>query len=165
MIVCKMQKYNGVWLNVIYAGPIATKELIDVLVRFPPNPVALACNVKVMYLQVEISDSDHPMFWILWRDLDTTHEPEVYEFNQILFRKNSALLDSQFVGHEIARRHQEEFSRAAETVLKSTYMDESIDSLKKTIYFYQQLDSFWKVAGMQASEWISNSPQVIAATP
>lgn len=118
-----------------------------------------------MYLQVEIKESDRPMFWILWRDLDTTHEPQVYEFNQIVFRKNSALLDSQLVAHEIARRHQEEFPRAAETVLKSTYMDESIDSLKKAIFFYQQLDCFWKLAGMQASKWISNSPQVIAETP
>ncbi|XP_028413247.1 uncharacterized protein LOC114536094 [Dendronephthya gigantea] len=57
---------------------------------------------------------------------------------------------------------------AAETVLKSTYMDDSIDSVdteEEGIELYQQLDGLWSLEGMKARKWISNSSKVISATP
>ena len=107
-------KYDGISLNdVIYAGPKLQRELIDVLIRFRRNPVAFACDIKEMYLQVEIAKSDRSKFRILWRDLDEAREPEVYEFNRVVFGKNSAPVESQFVAQENARRHQEQFPKAS----------------------------------------------------
>ena len=43
---------DGVSLNnVICAGPKLQKDLFDVLIRFRRNPVALACDIKEMYLR------------------------------------------------------------------------------------------------------------------
>ena len=124
-------KTDGVSLNdVIYAGPKLQIDLFDVLIRFRRNPVALACDIKEMYLQVEIEESDWPYFRILWRDFDTSHEPDVYDFSRVVFGKNSAPMESQFVAQENAGKHQEEYPLAAETVLKSTYMDDSLDSVE-----------------------------------
>ena len=39
-------------------------------------------------------------------------------------------MESQFVAKENARRNQDRYPLAAETVLKSTYMDDSIDSVE-----------------------------------
>lgn len=162
-------KTDGVSLNdVIYAGPKLQTDLFDVLIRFRRNPVALACDIKEMYLQVEIEESDRPYFRMLWRDLDTSREPDVYEFSRVVFGKNSAPMESQFVAQENARKHQDVYPLAAETVLKSTYMDDSIDSVETVedgIQLYKQLDNLWGKAGMQARKWISNSPEVVAATP
>ena len=71
-------KMDGVSLNdVIYAGPKLQQELFDVLIRFRLNPSALACDVKEMYLQVEIKEKDRPMFRILWRDCDDGRDPDI----------------------------------------------------------------------------------------
>ena len=114
-------KTDGVSLNdVICAGPKLQKDLFDVLIRFRRNPVALACDIKEMYLQVEIEERDRPYFRILWRDLDSSREPDVYEFSRVVFGKNSAPMEAQFVAQENARRHQDVYPMAAETVLKST---------------------------------------------
>lgn len=79
-------KTDGVSLNdVICAGPKLQKDLFDVLIRFRRNPVALACDIKEMYLQVEIEEEDRPYFRILWRDLDSSREPDVYEFSRVVF--------------------------------------------------------------------------------
>ena len=162
-------KTDGVSLNdVICAGPKLQKNLFDVLIRFRRNPVALACDIKEMYLQVEIEERDRPYFRILWRDLDFSREPEVYEFSRVVFGKNSAPMEAQFVAQENARRHQDAYPLTAKTVLESTYMDDSIDSVETVqegIQLYKELDSLWKIAGMQARKWISNSPEVVAATP
>ena len=65
-------------MSLFYAGPKLQKELLDVLIRFRRNPVAVACDVKEMCLQVEIEESGRPMFRILWRNLDSDREPEVF---------------------------------------------------------------------------------------
>lgn len=77
-------------------------------------------------------------------------------------------MEAQFVAQENARRHQDVYPMAAETVLKSTYMDDSIDSVETVqegIQLYKELDSLWGTAGMQARKWVSNSPEVVATTP
>ena len=75
-------------------------------------------------MQIGTEEQDHPYFRVLWR----LEDPEVYEFSRVVFGKNSAPMEAQFVSQENARKHQEQFPLAAETVLKSTYMDDSLDS-------------------------------------
>jgi hypothetical protein len=121
-----------------------------------------------MYLQVEIKENDRAMFRILWRDGDRDREPEVLEFNRVVFGKNAAPMECQFVAQENARRNQSTYPMAAETVLKSTYMDDAIDSVESEeegIELYRQLDALWNLAGMQARKCISNSPKEVSATP
>ena len=124
-------KTDGVSLNdAIFAGPKLQKDLFDVLIRFRRNPIALACDIQQTFLQVEIEERDRPYFCLLWRDLDFSREPDVYEFSQVVFGKNSAPMEAQFVAQENARRHQDVYPLVAETVLKSTNMDDSIDSVE-----------------------------------
>ena len=50
-------------------------------------------------------------------------------------------------------KHKDEFLMAAETVLKSTYVDDSIDSVpndSKGIKLYDELHQLWSKAGMPA---------------
>ena len=162
-------KCKGTSLNdMILAGPKLQQDLFNVLVRFRRNPVGIVCDIKEMYLQIEIKEEDRPYFRLLWRDLDCERQPDVYEFSRVVFGKNAAPMESQFVTQENARRNQDRYPLAAETVLKSTYMDDSIDSVEddeKGVELYHQLSALWRVANMQARKWISNSPKVIEAIP
>ena len=77
-------------------------------------------------------------------------------------------MESQFVAQENARRNQDRYPLATETVLKSTYMDDSIDRVENDdegVELHRQLKALWGIAGMQARKWISNSPKVIEAIP
>ncbi len=160
---------DGVSLNdVIHAGPKLQQELFDVLICFRRNPVALAGDIKEMYMQVEIEEKDRPMFRILWRDCDGDRDPDVFEFSCVVFGKKAAPMECQFVAQENARRNRGLYPMAAETVLKSTYMDDSIDSIEteeEGIELYRQLEALWSLAGMQVRKWILNSSKVVATTP
>ena len=62
-------------------------------------------------------------------------------------------MESQFVAQENARRNQDRYPLAAETVLESTYMDDSIDSVENDeegVELYRQLKALWGAANMQA---------------
>ena len=78
-----------------------------------------------------------------------------------------------------AQKLQENYERAAETVLQSTYMDDSMDSVlivKVGIILCKQLSELWEKAGMHAHKlwekagmhahkWLSNSQEVLDAIP
>ena len=64
-------KCDGISLNdMIHAGPKLQQDLFNVLVRFRRNPVGVACDIKEMYLQIEIKEQDRSHFQLFWRDLD-----------------------------------------------------------------------------------------------
>ena len=162
-------KGDGISLNdMIHPGPKLQQDLFNVLVRFRRNPVGVAYDMKEMYLQIEIEEQDRSHFRLFWRDLDSNREPDLFEFSRVVFEKYSAPMESQFVAQENARRNQDRYPLATETILKSTFMDDSIDNVENDdegMELYRQLKALWGIAGMQARKWISNSPKVIEAIP
>ena len=57
---------------------------------------------------------------------------------------------------------------AAETILKSSYMDDSMDSVlneDKGLELHRQLSQLLTKAGMHARKWLSNSSRVLRDIP
>ena len=115
-------KSSDVSLNdIVLQGPKLQNDLFAVLLRFRRDPVDLMCDIKEMYLQVKLKPEDQPYHRFLRRDLETDRQPDVFEFNRVVFGVNSSPFQAQFVAQEHARRHQSIFPLTAETVLKSIY--------------------------------------------
>ena len=67
-----------------------------------------------------------------------------------------------------ARIFEDIYPRAAETILKSTYMDDNMDSVmseSEGITLYKQLSELWDKAGMHAHKWLSNSEAILQMIP
>eukprot|EP00795_Rhopilema_esculentum_P006549 gene6549-12041_t len=162
-------KYNGMSVNdVIHQGPKLQQDLVKVLLRFRKHPVALVCDIAEMYLQIGIHPDDRQYQRILWRNMDQTAEPDVLQFNRMVFGINSSPFGAQFVSQEHARRSAEELPMAASSVLDSTYMDDTMDSVtddEAGIKLYTELSELWHSAGMYARKWLSNSTAVLKVIP
>ncbi|KAJ8034197.1 hypothetical protein HOLleu_20937 [Holothuria leucospilota] len=162
-------KYNGLSLNdVILNGPKLQTDLFDVLLNFRRNKIALMCDISEMYMQVGIDKDDRGMLRFLWRDLDQNRAPDIYEFQRLAFGLNAAPFISQLVAKENAKKYQNEFPLASKTVLQSTYMDDSMDSVSDVnigIELYHQINELWSRAGMEARKWLSNSKEVLHEIP
>ena len=79
-------KYQRKSLNdEILPGPKLQNSLFDVLMSFRRYLVAVACDIKEMYLQIRIAVQDRSYFRFLWRDLEPQRKPDVYEFERIVF--------------------------------------------------------------------------------
>ena len=64
--------------------------------------------------------------------------------------------------------YEKAFPKAAETVLQSTYMDDSMDSVltdELGVDLYEQLSELWSKAGMHTHKWLLNSPVVLSKIP
>lgn len=98
------------------------------------------------------------MFRIRCQNIEDDCEPYDYKFNRVVSSKNSAPVEVQFIAQENARQCAV-YLLAAETVLKSTYMDHSLDSVENEeqgVELYHQLKALWEKAGMQTRRWVSN---------
>ena len=169
MVFDASAKFNGLSLNdLICQGPKLQRDIFDVLIRFRRFPVALVCDIAEMYLRIGISPSSRPFHRFLWRDIDQSRPPDVYQFNSLVFGVNSSPYQAQFVSQKHARENQEHYPRAAETILESTYMDDSMDSSpseEECVRLYEELSALWGSAGMHARKWLSNSEQVLEKIP
>ena len=93
-------KMNGTSLNsMISTGPKLQRELPAVLLRFRRNTIALVCDIAEMYLRIELAPDDRPFHRFLWRGQDAAGEPEVYEFQRVVFGVNA----SPFIAQHVSR--------------------------------------------------------------
>ena len=160
---CERVSLNDTFLP----GPKLQKDLNDLLLRFRKHPVALVCDNAEMYLRIEVASKDRPYLRFLWRSLEK-EEPEEFEFNRVVFGVNASPFQAQFVAQANAEKHKDEFPMAAETVLKSTYMDDSMDSVvddNQALELYSQLDKLWSRVRVRARKWLSNSSKLLEKIP
>jgi hypothetical protein len=161
--------YKGESLNqTINQGPKLQQQLTNVLFRFRKNPIALVCDVAEMYLRVEIAKKDRSSFRFLWRDMDKSKDPVIYEFTRVVFGVSCSPFLAQLVAQEHARKLGDQFPLASETILNATYMDDSmdsVDSVKDGVELYRQMSELLGLADMHARKWLSNSDEVLENIP
>ena len=162
-------KHDGKSLNdAIWPGPKLQRELVDVLTRFCRAPVALSADISEMFLQVELQDKDRPFYRFLWHDFDTSREPDLYEFQCLLFGNTASPFCSQYVLQTHAKTHASEFPEAASTVEDPMYVDDVLDScetVKSAQHLHHQLSMLLAMAGFKLRKWSSNVPVVIEDIP
>ena len=154
--------------NFIYQGPKLQIDLVNMLLRFRRYPIAIVGDISEMYLQVKIKEEDRSMFRFLWRYFDEKKSPVIYDFNRFMFGMNAAPFVVQYVVRHNAEKHQTEYPLAAETVLESTYIDDTMDSTKtedNAINLYEELKKLWNLCGMKPHMWLSNSRKVLGRIP
>ena len=86
----------------------------------------------------------------------------------MVFGVNLSPFQAQYVLRQHAKKFQGDYPIAAETILHSTYMDDSMDSIRneeRAIELYTQLARLLSAAGMYARKWLSNSARVLEQVP
>ena len=84
-------KCDSITLNdTILPGPKLQHQLLSVLTNFCQKPVALICDIAEMYLRIGLSADDRPYHRFLWRGMDETAPPRVYEFQRLVFGANAS---------------------------------------------------------------------------
>ncbi len=73
--------YQGASLNEhLLPGPTLGSTLLGVLLRFREYPVAVSSDIKGMFHQVRLLPEDKPFLRFLWRNMDRSISPDVYEW-------------------------------------------------------------------------------------
>ena len=130
--------------------------------------MALVCDIAEMYLRIGVHPQDRPYQRVLWRSLNQSEKPKILQFTYAMFGINLSLFHAQYVSQHHAKNNKNKYPLAAETILCSTYMDDSMDSVKtcdEAIKLYKELSELWGKAGMHARKWVSNESEVLKEIP
>ena len=149
-------------------GPKLQSDIVDILVKFRKDPVALVGDISQMYHQLVLLPEDRPLHRFLWRNLDRSKEPEVYEFIRFVFGGCYCPFCAQFTWQQHAERHADELPLAAEAGGKNCYMDDlmpSVESSSQAIETRQQLTTLGDKAKFHIRKWISNRREVLEDIP
>ena len=96
--------------DVVHSGPKLQQNLLDVLLRFRKNQVAITCDIAEMYLQIEVKKKeDRKYLRFLWRDIELDQPIRCYEFNRLVFGMNSSPFQAQLVSRRNAEDHQGQY--------------------------------------------------------
>ena len=102
-------KFQGVSLNDrLLTGPDLLKSLPGVLLRFREEPVAITADIEKMYHQVRVNERDQPSLSFLWRQLDATKPPDVYQMQVVVFGTKSSPAMANFALQKAAQDYSEQ---------------------------------------------------------
>ena len=130
--------------------------------------MALAGDISQMYHQLVLREEDRPLLRFLWRNLDQSKVPEVYEFLRFVFGGCYCPFCAQYTWPKHAQDHKEEYPLAANTVEKHCYMDDvmpSVDSIEVAKETRRQLSEMGDKAGFHICKWVSNRTEVLEDVP
>ncbi|XP_043226266.1 uncharacterized protein LOC122383664 [Amphibalanus amphitrite] len=124
-----------------------------------------------MYHQVAAVKDDQPALSFLWRDLDTTRPPDVYQMDRIIFGARCSPASASYALRKTANdmAADTDSDRAAtEAVLCNFYMDDFLSSEPNSDSAISSLTAVTALVsrgGFRLTKWLSNSRDVLAAVP
>lgn len=151
----------------IHEGPKLQKDIFEVLLRFRRFKVALNSDIKEMFPGIAVTPSDSQYLRILWRKMEH-QKPEVIELLRVTFGINASPFLAMCTLLDHAEKYQKTFPRAVEALTKSTYVDDTLDSVKtveEALKVYQQMTKICKEAGWKIHKWSSNSEELLGHIP
>ena len=130
--------------------------------------MALVGDVGQMYHQLVLQPEDRPFHRFLWRNLDSSRQPETYEFQRIIFLGCYCPFCAPYVWQQHARDHKDLYPLAAEAVQKNCYMNDlmpSVKSAEEATSMRKQITELGDMTGFHVRKWILQRPEVIEDIP
>ena len=151
----------------IHEGPKLQRDIFNVLVRFRRFEIALNSDIKEMFPGIAVKSDDSQYLRILLRRMENS-EPEVIE----LLRVSFGIIASPFLAIltllDHAEKYIKKFPRAVEALIKSTYVDDTLDSAKtveEAVEMFRQITVICGDAGWKVHKWASNNRELLSHIP
>ena len=104
----------------------------------------------------------------LWRGLDLSRPPEVYEAMRLMLGDHASRYLTQYVVRQHAKDNRHDYPLAVAIILSQMYMDDIMTSLETNDEASKALDPLRKLlgkAGFKIRLWCSNRPVVLRDVP
>jgi hypothetical protein len=163
--------YHGVSLNrLLLQGPDLTGNLVQVLLKFRQEKIAVVGDVDAMFHQVRVAQTDSDCLrYLWWPEGDYDKEPRTYRMLVHLFGATSSPSCANYALRKTAQDYGHEFPPVvSRCVAQNLYVDDllmSLPSEDEAISFVANISALCQKGGFTLSKWISNSRAVLANVP
>ena len=162
-------KHDGVCLNnCLDTGPNLHDDLPGILLRFRERPITLVGDVSDMFCHVLVKEEDRKYHRYLWRDMDSTRPPDVYEVNCLVFGDKSSPCEANFAVIRTTEDNQDQWPEAAATVRRDIYVDDfysSCNDVPQAVSLRANVSSLMAKGGFPMRKWLFSSLEVLVTIP
>lgn len=158
-------KFQGKSLNdALLTGPDLLQSLFGVLLRFRQGSLAVVADIKEMFLQIKIRETDRDSLRFLWRDKVDEKKPKEYRMTSVIFGAASSPATAIFVKNLNASEHEAEHPEAAAAIVRNHYMDDylqSFNNAEEAARTIKAVSEVHKAAGFELRQWASNDEEIL----
>ncbi|GFX00314.1 integrase catalytic domain-containing protein [Trichonephila clavipes] len=153
----------------LWPGPNLNPNLLDVLINFRLNRVAISSDIRQAFLQICLAVKHKDFVRFLWTDsnprIGEKLTLQVYRFNRVIFGVNS----SPFLLAATIKYHIEKYNEIHPITVQHLdsfmYVDDWItgqDTREEALFMSRHAKNIMKEAGMEMRKWISNDTVLMA---
>ena len=155
------QKVN----DCLYAGPSFGQRILDILIRFRIQRIALIADIEKAFRMISVAEEDRDVLRFLWLDDINSQLPriQVLRFARVVF----GVASSPFLLNATLKHHIERFEQLDREFVKkfqrSIYVDDitfGADNVKETYRLYKKSKSWLADGGFNLRKYVSNSPEL-----
>ena len=148
-------------------GPCLICDLVDVTLRYRKHDIAFTGDVSKMFLKVRVPPKDQKYMRFMWYKKDRK-TLRYFQFTGHVFGKVCSPTCALFATQNNARNHADRMARAAESVCKSTLVDDTLDSVttwQEARQVILDLIEMHKAIGLEISKFATNSLELSENLP
>lgn len=160
--------HNDISLNdILHTGPNLQADIFVLLLNFRLFAIALAADIKQMYLRILLQPEHRKYQKILFR-FDPAQPIREFQFNRVAFGLKCSPFLAMRTVRQLAIDERDRFPRAADVASHELYMDDlttSVPTVDEGKSLSRELIDFFKSGGFHLTKWASNSPELLDAVP
>ena len=151
----------------VHKGPKLINELVEVLLRFRKDRVAVIADIEKMFHNISMPEQDRDYHRFLWREAPSL-PLQIYRWVSHVFGNAGSPCVAIATVKTHAGNHRAEFPLAADTLIHSTLVDDSLDSVPDVdtaVRLLDQLRRLLALMGMTIKKVAASSPEVMQHVP
>ena len=144
-------------------GPTVHPPLVDVLMRFRKDRVAMVADVSHMYRAVRLMGPDKDLHRFVWRD-SPNNVLKDYRMTRVTFGVSASSFIANMCVQQNAIDHGAQYPKAAKQVKTSFYVDDYLggaDSRDEAVELQEEMHSLFNRGGFLLRKWNCSDPAVL----
>ena len=150
-------KTHGCSLNDFWAkGPTFLNNMLGILLRYREDHIAFIGDISKMFHSIDIPVEDQMVHLFLWRDMDTSREPETYAITVVNMGDKPAAAIAQIALRDSADKAPDELKKAKDVVKRNSWMDDipgSCSTIEDAEKITSEISKLVKEGGFTIKEW------------
>lgn len=148
-------------------GPKLQANIMALLLKFRVHFVVFTADMRQMYRQISVRDSDRDFQRIFWRS-DTTYPVQEYRLNTVTYGVSSAPFLACRTIRQLVADEGHDFPLASQILSSDVYVDDIVSG-SGTISEVQQMKketvTLLSRGHLELRKWASNKPELLADLP
>ena len=147
----------------VHKGPKLINELVEVLLRFRRDRIAVAADIEKMFHKISMPEQDRDFHRFLWRE-NPQAAPSVYRWVSHVFGNAGSPCVAITTVKTHAGNQKAKYPLASDALIHSTLVDDSLVSLPtaaEATALLRQLRALLGEMGMNIKKVVSNSKEVL----